>query len=62
MFIQFTADYLEHTVTGSGISPNSKKVQAVQDAPVHKNGSELRTTNVCAQVIYDTEASVASTA
>lgn len=69
MFMQFTVDYLGHTVSGSGISTMSKKVQAVQNAPVHKKVSELRSflgtckilRTFCAQVIYDTETSDAST-
>lgn len=42
LFMQDKVDYLGHTVSGSGISTMSKKVQAVQEAPVPKNVSELR--------------------
>lgn len=42
LFMQDKVDYLGHTVSGSGVSTMSKKVQAVHEAPIPKNVSELR--------------------
>ena len=41
-FDQKQLEFFGHVFSGKGISPRSSKVQAVKDAPVPKNASEMR--------------------